>query len=82
MIPTKPVDVVLDCLLWVSGIAFVFSFLSPLLRVPQVAFVAGCIFAALLLQLALIARQMPEARPFFVYRILHLVAGAALGVLA
>ena len=82
MIPTKPVDITIDSLLWVSGIAFVFSFLSHALRIPQVAFGAGCIFAALLLQLALIARRMPQARPFFTYRIFHLVIGAALGVLA
>ena len=80
MIPSKPVDIAIDCLLWIAGIAFVFSFLSHLLRVPQVAFGAGAIFAALLLQLALIARQMPEARPFFAYRLAHLIVGAILGV--
>ena len=82
MIPSKFVDAAIDSLLWVSGIAFVFSFLSHALRIPQVAFGAGCIFAALLLQLALIARQMPEARPFFAYRLAHLIIGAALGVWA
>lgn len=81
MIPTSPVDIALDSLLWVSGAAFAFSLISHLLRLPHVAFVAGAIFAALALGLLVISKRMPQLRPLIAYRIIQLIAGVALGVL-
>lgn len=82
MIPTNPVDIALDSLLRISGTAFVFSLLSRLLRLPHVAFIAGAIFAALALGLLIIAKGMPQLRPLIAYRVLQLIAGITLGVLA
>lgn len=82
MIPTNLVDIGLDSLLRVSGTAFVFSLLSHLLRLPHVAFIAGAIFAALALGLLIIAKGIPQLRPLIAYRIVQLIAGVALGVLA
>lgn len=82
MIPTKPVDIILDCLLRIGGTAFVFSLLSHLLRLPHVAFIAGAVFAALGLGLLIIGKGMPQLRPLIAYRVLQLIAGITLGVLA
>lgn len=81
-IPSNPVDIALDSLLRISGTAFVFSLLSHALRLPQVAFVAGAVFAALALALAFVGTRYPQIRALIAYRIIQLIVGIALGMLA
>jgi multisubunit Na+/H+ antiporter MnhB subunit len=77
---TSITNLALDSLLWVSGVAFAFSFVAHLLKIPHIAFTAGALMAVAVLVLAIVADKIPQQKLHIYTRLSQFVMGMFLGV--
>jgi hypothetical protein len=80
--PNNPIDFVLDSLTWISCAALPMSLMSEMLQNPTSAFFAGSIGGSGFLSLVVLAKFRPEFRSEIAYRMVLVVAGLVLGVVA
>jgi hypothetical protein len=80
--PRNPIDFVLDTLTWIACVALPTSLTAELLQNPTSAFFAGSIATGGLLSLIGVAKFYAELRSLIAYRIVLVVAGVTLGLIA